>query len=184
LATACVLGTQYENGCQQRNRDSSKQEAGVQVREDTAGGFLELGVQGGGLHQQILGACEDVVRRRAHLEQFRRGCQNFVNRLVYEFIKQGSNFSEIVERIRVIDLGDAEGIIALDHAVQYTTKLAGVTAETVRCLHRTLTTGKHLVNGAHDTFREQRLPLGEGDLFRLSAGINENFHNAIVLSLQ
>src|SRR5690606_8328535 len=47
LATACVLGTQYENGCQQRNRDSSKQEAGVQVREDTAGGFLELGVQGG-----------------------------------------------------------------------------------------------------------------------------------------
>src|SRR5690606_6685311 len=46
LATACVLGAQYKDGRKQRNRDGSKQEAGVQVREDTAGGFLELGVQG------------------------------------------------------------------------------------------------------------------------------------------
>src|SRR5690606_17415635 len=90
LATTRVLGAQYKNGRQQRNRDGSKQEAGVQVREDTAGGFLELGVQGGRLDQQVLGAGKDVVRRRAHLEQFRRRGKNFINRLVYEFIKQGS----------------------------------------------------------------------------------------------
>src|SRR5690606_26724604 len=92
--------------------------------------------------------------------------------------------SEVVERIRVINLGDTKGVITLDHTVQYTTKLAGVTTETVRCLYRTLTTGEDLVDGTHDTFRQQRLSLRKSDLFRISAGINENFNNAVILSLQ
>src|SRR5690606_16766459 len=64
LATTRILGAQYEDGRQQGNRDTGEQEAGVQVREDAAGGFLELGVQGGRLDQQVLGAGKDVVRRR------------------------------------------------------------------------------------------------------------------------
>src|SRR5690606_23791529 len=181
---AALFRAQEQHDADHHQRGEGEAQAHRHGREHTGGGIFEFVVERGGLGQQVLGTQEDRIRRRTHLEQLRCGFQNLVHRLVDELVEQVGDLGQIVQRIRVGHLLDAERGIALDHAVEHAGEHGGITAEGIRRHHRAVAAFQYPRNGAHDPLRQPGLPLGIGHLVAAGAAADQDFHHAFVFGLQ
>ena len=136
-----------------------------------------------GVIQQHLRTVKDGPGRFTNLEQFRRGFQNLVYRTGYE-LEQLGNFGQTIQGFLVGHLGNFHRRIAFQHGGQYAAEQAGVTAEHVGGLYRVFVTGQYLVDRAEDSFSQQRLALGHGNLSRRRFALQQNLDNLFVLNLQ
>ncbi|MNE03452.1 hypothetical protein D3C80_959550 [compost metagenome] len=133
--------------------------------------------------QHLLRHAEDVVGGLAHLEQLRRGFQNLVHRAGNEGEQLG-DFAQTADGLGVGHLGDRHRRVAFEHALQDAAEQAGVAAEAVGGLHRVFGTGQYLVHCREDTFGEQGLALGHGDLVGRGTVLEEDVYHFLVFGLQ
>ncbi|MNM62514.1 hypothetical protein D3C81_738500 [compost metagenome] len=136
-----------------------------------------------GFVEQGLRQAENIGRRLAHLEQLRRGFEDFIHRAGNKFEQLG-NFAQPRPCILILDLTDFQRRIALKHAVEHLTESRRIATESVGGLLRALVAGQHRVHRTQNAFGQQRLTLGHRDLSGRGAALQEDFHNLLVLDLQ
>ncbi|MNM82020.1 hypothetical protein D3C81_940410 [compost metagenome] len=131
----------------------TQHDVGDLVELPAVGQVLEAVGQLRGLVEQGLRTAEDGVRRFPHLEQLRRGLEDFVHRAGNEFEQLG-DLVQAAHRLGVGHPGDVHRLVAFLHALEHAAEQAGVAAEVVGGLYRAVVAGQHLVHRAEDTFGE------------------------------
>ena len=153
------------------------------VDRTTCGQIIKADSQLRGFVQKGLRNGEDHVRRLTHLEQFRRGFENFIYRTRHE-LEQLGNFRQALKGFLVAYLGNFHGRVAFQHGRQYTAEQACITTKHVSGLHRVLVTGEYLVHRTQDTFSQQGLALSNRDLSRRRTAFQQDIDDFFVLDLQ
>ncbi|MCY1407310.1 hypothetical protein D9M71_226080 [compost metagenome] len=133
--------------------------------------------------EQGLGKVEDVAGRLAHLEQFRRSLENFVDRAGNE-LEQLGNFRQARTGIAVLHLRDVNRRIATQHAIEYLAETGGIATKGVSGLHGVFIPGQYRVHRAQNTFGQQRLTLGHGHLGCRCTPLQQDLHHLFVFDLQ
>src|SRR5690606_30788873 len=167
------------------NRNHGGQDGKGQGRADQTGAGLggEVVGQSRQFGQQTLGVLEDVTCGGTNLEEVGRGFKDRVYVL-------GNELEQLVNRLQTIDgvfiryAGDTHGGVAVELAVEYPAKQAGVPAETVGRDNGVFITGQYVVNGADNTLCQQRLALGQGNLLGRGAVIQQDLNDVVVFDLQ
>jgi len=107
-----------------------------------------------GFLKQRLRQVEDIARRGSHLEQLRRGFEDFIHG-AGDKLEQLGDFRQACAGVAVFDLGDAQPGVALEHAAEHLAKAVGITAKGVGGLHGGFVAGQHGVHRAKDAFGQQ-----------------------------
>lgn len=115
---------------------------------------FKAGGQVRGFVQQGLRQVEDIARRGAHLEQLRRGLEDFVHGTGDEFEQLG-NLRQPGAGVVVFNLGDAQPGIAVEHATEHHAETVGIAAKGIGGLHGSLVPRQHGVHRPQDAFGQQ-----------------------------
>ena len=181
-----AVGLAHHDQADQDDRGQRQQAQHVTadgVEAAPAGEVFKTRGQVRGFIEQGLRQVENIARRGAHLEQLRRGLENFIHGAGDKFEQLG-DVRQPRPGVRVFDLGDTQPRVAVEHAIEHHAKTVGIAAEGIGGLHGGFIPRQHRVDRPQDTFGQQRLALGQGNLAGRGAALQQDIHDLFRLDLQ
>ena len=151
--TQLAVGFAHHHQADQDNRCQGQQAQNVatdNVQRATAGEVFKAIGQGRGFVEQGLRQAENGVRRFAHMEQLRRGFEDFVHG-TGDKLKQFGNFLQAGAGILVFNLGNTQPFIAFKHAVEHLPETVGITPKGTCSLGGIFVAGQHRIDRSQNT---------------------------------